>query len=218
MVEGEAGGAPGLSAFQVEVAQLFFSLPESAGFVLAGGAALAAQRLTSRPTQDLDFFIGPGRGNPAAARDALEDAVRQRGWRARRIRDAATFCRLLLIGPEQLLVDIAVDSPPGRPPTMSLAGPTYDLEELAGRKVLALFDRAEARDFADVYTLAQRYGQELLLERAAEVDAGFDRQVFAQMLDSLNRFADRDLPVEQAVDAVRVFFARWADHLRQPSG
>jgi predicted nucleotidyltransferase component of viral defense system len=36
------------------------------------------------------------------------------------------------------------------------AGPTFALEELAGRKLLALFDRAEARDFADVYDIAQR--------------------------------------------------------------
>jgi len=35
-------------------------------------------------------------------------------------------------------------------PTVSLVGPTYDPEELAGRKVIALIDRAEARDFADV--------------------------------------------------------------------
>ena len=46
----------GLTAFQVEVAQLFFALPASAGFLLAGGAALVAQHLTSRPTHDLDFF------------------------------------------------------------------------------------------------------------------------------------------------------------------
>lgn len=46
----------GLTPFQVTVATLFFSLPESDGFLLAGGAALAAQNLTSRPTQDLDLF------------------------------------------------------------------------------------------------------------------------------------------------------------------
>ena len=43
-------------------------------------------------------------------------------------------------------------------------------EELAGRKLLALFDRAEARDFADVYDIAQRYDIGLLLERAAQID------------------------------------------------
>jgi hypothetical protein len=38
-----------LTAFQIEVAQLFFSLPASGGFLLAGGGALLlAQGLTAR--------------------------------------------------------------------------------------------------------------------------------------------------------------------------
>jgi hypothetical protein len=44
----------GLTAFQITAAEMFFSLPESDGFLLAGGAALAAQHLTARPTQDLE--------------------------------------------------------------------------------------------------------------------------------------------------------------------
>jgi hypothetical protein len=49
-------GAPALTEFQREVARLFFSLPESDGYLLAGGAALVASELTARPTQDLDLF------------------------------------------------------------------------------------------------------------------------------------------------------------------
>lgn len=40
--------ATSLTAFQVEVATLFFSLPASAGFLLAGGAALAALAVSTR--------------------------------------------------------------------------------------------------------------------------------------------------------------------------
>jgi len=46
----------GLTDFQAEVSRLFFSLPASNGFLLAGGGALLASGLTTRPTQDLDFF------------------------------------------------------------------------------------------------------------------------------------------------------------------
>ena len=46
----------GPSAFQIEVARMFFSLPASDGFLLAGGGALLASGLTNRPTKDLDFF------------------------------------------------------------------------------------------------------------------------------------------------------------------
>ena len=58
-----AEGNLGLAAFQLEVARLFFALPASKGFLLAGGAALLAQHLTTRPTEDLDFFTAP----PSAA-------------------------------------------------------------------------------------------------------------------------------------------------------
>jgi hypothetical protein len=64
------GGEPDLSAFQLEVTQLFFALPASRGFLLAG-ERLLAQHLTSRPTEDLDFFTAPGRGHVLTARDAF---------------------------------------------------------------------------------------------------------------------------------------------------
>ena len=78
--------------------------------------------------------------------------------------------------------------------TASLLGPTFAPQELAGRKVVALFDRAEARDFADVFELTQHFSKDDLLEQAAQVDRGFDRPIFAQMLRSLDRFTDEDLP------------------------
>jgi hypothetical protein len=73
---------PELAAFQMDVARLFFALPASNGFLLAGGAALLAQHLTARPTEDLDFFTAPERGNVAAARDG-ELAARAIGRRSR---------------------------------------------------------------------------------------------------------------------------------------
>ena len=44
-----------LTPFQLEVSSAFFDLPESRGFLLAGGAALVAQHLIHRPTRDLDL-------------------------------------------------------------------------------------------------------------------------------------------------------------------
>ncbi|KZF01752.1 hypothetical protein A2J03_09515 [Rhodococcus sp. EPR-157] len=166
-------GAGVLTAFQVRVARLFFSLPASEGFFLAGGAALVAQSLTTRPTQDLDFFTSSAGGPVRTARDALEAAAAQRNWRVERIQDAETFCRLLIHGDEELLVDLALDSVPGMTPTASVVGPTFAPEELAGRKLDALFDRAEARDFVDVYALRTWSYRVALLSRAAEVDRGF---------------------------------------------
>jgi hypothetical protein len=205
-----------LTAFQIEVAKTFFDLDAAHGFLLAGGAALAAQRLTVRPTHDLDLFTAPGGGVVADALVGLERAAAARGWQVRLIRRAVTFARLVVTGPEEsVLVDLAVDATPERPPTMSVAGPTLDPDDLAARKVIALFDRAEARDFADVYTLATRYGPARLLELAAAADAGFDVDVFADMLESLARFADEEIPAPGGdVTAIRAFAADWAASLR----
>ena len=87
---------PDLTDFQLEVTRLFVGLPASKGFLLAGGAALLAQHLTTRPTEDLDFFTAPDRGHVPAARDALEAAARERGWVTERIHDSDTFCRLVI--------------------------------------------------------------------------------------------------------------------------
>jgi predicted nucleotidyltransferase component of viral defense system len=75
-----------------------------------------------------------------------------------------------------------VNPPPEFPASVTAAGPTLAPEELVGHKLLALFDRAAARDFADVYVLARRFGKAVLLARAARIDAGFDTTVLASML------------------------------------
>ena len=114
-----------LTDFQIQVAQLFFALPAAQGFLLAGGAALVAQHLTSRPTQDLDFFTRVGATSVPAARDALEIAARTKGWSIERVRHEATFCRLVIHGDDDLLVDLALDSPPEHPATARLIGPSF---------------------------------------------------------------------------------------------
>ena len=203
-----------LTSFQIEVTTIFFGLEASNGFLLAGGAALLAQHLTERPTYDLDFFTRQGGADVPTALAGLEAAAVERGWQVERQRESTTFARLKISGPDELTVDLAVDSAPGRPPVVTCLGPSFDPQELAGRKLVALFDRAEARDFSDVYALAARYGKELLLDRAAEVDAGFDTGVLGQMFALLGRYADEEIPVAHTeVSALRAFFSEWAAEL-----
>jgi Nucleotidyl transferase AbiEii toxin, Type IV TA system len=120
-------GQPGLPPFQLEVARMFFALPASRGFLLAGGAALLAQHLTARPTEDLDFFTALDRGHVPAARDALEAAARQRGWTTERIHDSDTFCRMvsaaLTAAPDRPGRERATRSPRLRDPGRADAGP-----------------------------------------------------------------------------------------------
>ena len=204
-----------LTGFQVTVARLFFTLPASERFLLAGGAALVAQHLSERPTQDLDFFTRQP-GDVSLARDEFEALIAAQGWVTERITDTATFCRLIIHGTEDLLVDLALDSPPGHPATASFVGPPFAPEELGGRKLLALFDRAAARDFVDVFALSDHYSKELLLTEASALDGGFTAKLLAGQITTLDRFTDADLPLAATeTDRLRVFFAEWRSELLQ---
>jgi hypothetical protein len=114
-----------------------------------------------------------------------------------------------------VLVDLAVNAPPDLPASATAAGPTLAPEELAGHKLLALFDRAAARDFADVYVLVHRFGKDVLLARAAQIDSGFDAKVLAGMFATLDRFTDDEIPVPDGSSAaeLRTFYATWRSEL-----
>jgi len=210
---GEDVEPTGLTGFQIDVARLFFTLPTSNRFLLAGGAALLAQHMTARPTQDLDFFTGTP-GSVELVRHEFATAANERGWTVEVRQSTPTFARLVVHGPEALLVDIALDSPPMQPATASFLGPTFAPQELAGRKLLALFDRAEVRDFADVFVLLQIYSKAQLLNWASALDAGFDRAALAEQLGTLRRFQDSEVPVEAGPAAqIREFFDDWRHEL-----
>lgn len=206
----------GLSDFQIELANLFFSLPESAGFLLAGGGALIAQGIVPRPTEDLDFFTARQVGNVEVASDALITAVMARGWTTDLLRSGPDFRRWAITGPETVLVDLAVDSPSAGTPTLTIAGPALAPEDLAVRKTLALFGRAEPRDYVDVYVLNQRFNREDILGKAAAADQGFDQGVFVQALRAHRRIRDADFPdIGVTIEDIRSYFDAWADELEE---
>jgi hypothetical protein len=204
----------GLSEFQIELANLFFSLPESAGFLLAGGGALIAQGIVPRPTEDLDFFTARQVGNVEAASDALISAVAARGRTADLLRSGPDFRRWAITGPETVLVDLAVDSPSTGATILTIAGPALAPADLVVSKTLALFGRAEPRDYVDVYVLNQRFNREDTLGRAAAADQGFNQGVFVQALRAHRRIRDADFPdIGVAIAELRIYFDAWADEL-----
>lgn len=210
-----------LSQFQIDLATVFFSLPESVGFLLAGGGALIAQGLVRRETDDLDFFADRDHGDVASAGDALIAAVEGRDWVIGIVRSGPEFRRFKISRPvtapdepDEVYVDLAVDSPPTSPPIVTIAGPALAPYELAIRKTLALFGRAEPRDFTDVYALHQRFDRGEILTGVAHTDQGFDLAIFAQVLRSHRRLRDDDFPdSELPVSELRAYFDEWASEL-----
>ncbi len=208
---------PSVTAFQAEVAQAFFALPEAGSFLLAGGLALLAQGMSERPTQDMDAFTSRP-GDVQRARVAFEEAARARGWVVEVRQSTETFVRMHVHGHDSVLVDLALDSPPGLPASISVLGPTFDPAELAARKLLALFDRAMPRDFVDVFIVTRSRSAQDLFDLARELDPGLDTAVLAVAMRRLNAYRDEDIPLEHArLSEVREFFDAWADALERPS-
>ena len=69
---------------QRDLARLLFSLPEAAGYALAGGAALVVRQIVDRDTRDLDAFVaatpGPTPGTVDLLADAFTEAAQRAGW------------------------------------------------------------------------------------------------------------------------------------------
>ena len=153
--------------------------------------------LIERPTLDLDYFTIPGEEDAVTSlRDALERALDHAGLDHSRKRDLSTFVRVEVSdGDDRCEIDLAIDyrALPAEP---SRYGPTLAVRELAANKVLALFDRAEARDFLDLVELTRHFELQSLIDLAGEKDAGFDTARFLESLASFDRFTPADLGVD----------------------
>ncbi len=186
-----------LSPLQEQVATIIAGLDEAEGFALAGGAALIIRGEVDRCTRDLDFF-----GLSSAAVDrlvpAVDGALRAAGLVVRHVQSAPGFARLIVESDsERTEVDLGADArlfpaEPGQP------APTLSGEELAVDKVLAIFGRAEARDFADLMAVEPRYGLGHLCVLAAEKDRGFTPDVLAEMLGRFRRLRRDEFELDDA--------------------
>jgi hypothetical protein len=200
-----------LSPLQRRVAELVAGLEEAEGFALAGGAALIARGEVQRQTRDLDFF-----GLTAAAVDrlvpAVDSALRAAGLRVEYVQQDPGFARLLVESDDDRTeLDLAADArlfpaEPGQP------APTLSGEELAVDKLLALFGRAEARDFVDLLAVEPRYGLERLCRLAAEKDRGFSPAVFVEMLGRFGRLRREEFGLDDPSYAkLRAEVDRWRE-------
>lgn len=209
-----------LSAFQERIARIFLSAPEARHFALAGGGALVFKGEVQRRTHDLDFFV-PLAEEVRAVAERFKALLAQEGLAFEVMRSSPAFVRMVVRAPdgEEVLVDIGYDFRL-REPDLSPIGPVLSSEELAADKLLALFGRAEARDFVDVFTLAQKFGIEAMLGWAKEKDPGFDPYVLAVMIGGMDRHPRAEFDIDDpSFEAMRDFFAALrASLIRQSLG
>ena len=179
-----------LTDLQRRVRGIIATLPEGAAVALAGGSALIVTGVVRRGTDDLDFFAA--HPQPVAPMlDALATGLEEAGLRVTRLRAADTYARLLIESDsEATYVDLATDYQL-MPALQTPDGLILADRELAANKTLALFSRAEARDYIDFHALAQRFSLAELCDLAASKDGGFTPSLLAEALDFINE-RDRD--------------------------
>jgi hypothetical protein len=212
-------------AFQLRVATVALSATMPRGFALAGSGAIRAHGFTTRRTADIDLFTPFA--DPVSFADAVEELTAQLvgdGYSVSLTRRFELFARLEVSAAGQLVdVDLGVD-PRGREPVVLAVGAVLAEIDAVANKVIALFGRAEARDFLDVDAIrrSRRFTDGDLLDAAAERDAGFDRGVFVEMLRSVRRIGPRrvaeyDVTADELA-AVQERLSSWADEIEQSLG
>ena len=200
-----------LTPLQEQVAEIIAGLEEAEGFALAGGAALIVRGDVRRQTRDLDFF-----GLTADAVDrlvpAVDRALQDAGFVVHHVQVNPGFARLIVeSGDDRTELDLGADArlfpvEPGR------LAPTLTSEELAVDKVLAVFGRAEARDFVDLMALEPRYGLDRLCALATEKDRGFTPALFAEMLGRFSRLRQEEFGIDaQQYEQLSREIVRWRE-------
>jgi hypothetical protein len=205
-----------LDEFQARVAQVALSAAAGHGFALAGGNALVAHGLLSRPTEDVDLFT-PQPGGPGRVLEPVAAALKGAGFTVQVIRSPADhdgeFAQLQVgRGDRTTQLDLARDWRACELVTLEV-GPVLHLEDAVGAKVTAMLGRGLPRDYLDIAAALNRFGRGRLLELGFERDPGLRVADVAIAMHRLDRLSDVTferyglLPAQ--VSAVRARFADW---------
>lgn len=194
-----------------------FRAGDDLGLVLAGGYAISAHNLTSRPSQDVDFATASAVPMSVIV-DRLSAAFRDAGFAAAVVEVAPRMARLTVTaGAQSCEVDLLKEAI--GPPVRMDIGPVLALDDAVGMKVAALHDRATHRDFIDVHAAATRAGYPLRdLERLGRIHqpalnlADLASRLTSIELRGTRRFFDYGLSRENLAGLIRWAY-QWADDI-----
>jgi hypothetical protein len=202
--------------FQARVAQLALDAAAVHGFALAGGNALAAHGLLSRPTDDVDLFT-PLPGGPGRVVEEVEAALIADGFDVQVVRSPADhggeFAQLQVSREGRTTqLDLGRDWRAQDAVTLEI-GPVLHLEDAVGSKFSALLGRGLPRDYIDVAASLSRFSRSRLLELAFERDPGLRVDDVALAMMRLDRLGNESFQPyglgPEDVTALRQRFYDW---------
>jgi len=174
-----------LTPFQSAFLKAFSQTPLNDRFYLTEGTALAAFYFHHRLSEDLDFFTA----DPSAFREVPNILNRLAETLQCRLQVERSFPSffdgdiLPREGPP-VKIDFGVDSPYRLKPLVYSSDYGIYLDDdldICCNKLSALFDRAEAKDFVDVYfILKEKYSWNILFENAQKKHVGLEPHLIAK--------------------------------------
>ncbi|MFI5933692.1 nucleotidyl transferase AbiEii/AbiGii toxin family protein [Actinoplanes sp. NPDC051494] len=204
--------------FHRTLTDIVFRAGHDLGLVLAGGYAISAHELTTRPSEDVDFATATAIPMPMPMPeivDRLFNAFHAAGFTVSVVEVTPRMARLSVTdSTRSCAVDVLKEAI--GPPALLAVGPVLDLDDAVGMKVAALHDRAAHRDFVDVHAAAVRGGYTLLdLERLGRIHqpawspAALQSRLASIELRGARRFLDYGLTYDEA-NAVVWWAQQWA--------
>ncbi|RLD05015.1 MAG: hypothetical protein DRI32_04735 [Chloroflexi bacterium] len=200
-----------LTPFQHKIIRAIGKTSLREEFYLTGGTALSLFYLHHRYSLDLDFFTA----NPTSVVRVpaiIEEIAKEINAKVSFTRQLGTFLQCFLENEkgERVQIDFAQESPYRLGNTLKnkeLGIEIENFEDIACNKLSALFDRAEPKDFVDVYFICQEkmsfselvektkkkhlglddYWLAIALQQAAEIEI-LPRMIKEISLDDLKKF------------------------------
>ena len=210
-----------LTTNQQSLLKAFGSTNISKYFYLTGGTALAAFYLHHRYSEDLDFFTSE-KQNIEQLRNEITQVLHFPNSKLEVVRSFETFieARLTMNDGEVIKMDFAYDSPFRHQPT--ILSETYhiaidNLLDIGCNKISALFDRAETKDFVDVYFLLKgKFSFNELFEKAKQKHVGLDEYWFTHALKKVLKVSTLPRMVKQvSIQELQKFFIQLYDEIAE---
>lgn len=182
-----------LTPFQRSVLKAFTDIEESKAFYLTGGTALSAFYLAHRRSEDFDLFTSAEPLIAIVARK-FKSALENSGIRVQEIRSFSSFWEAVASNEnESFKIQLAYDSPFLLSEIAETEGlRIHSFEDIAAGKLLALYGRAEERDFIDIYCIVKsgKMSLETLVELAKKKDPGLDEYYLAISFEQSEKIPD----------------------------
>ena len=176
-----------LTQNQQTLLRVFGSSKLSQHFYLTGGTALSTFYLQHRFSEDLDFFTNE-KQNVELLRKQIVEVLSPISKNLNFIRSLETFIELhiTLNDGEIIKMDFAYDTPfhlKERVLNSDYGIRIESLLDIGCNKISTVFDRADAKDFVDLYfLLTEHFTFEELWEHAKQKHVGLDEYWFCQAL------------------------------------